>query len=102
MKRLIKSLALVIAIGGGLYAWQRDDNHDRAPPPARAAATSNPAVASAPAPEAAWGRDELRAPPRIAEPPVRPELPSFVVRIATQRELPSPALETPAPTLRPN
>jgi hypothetical protein len=68
---------------------------------ARIVAADNPAVAGASPPGTAWGRDELRAPPRIVAPPTKPELPRGIVRLANQRELPVPPEEVPAPASGP-
>jgi hypothetical protein len=99
MKRTLFGLAVITALGAGIFTLVTDE--DPAPPPARIVAADNPAVAGAAAPGTTWGRDELRAPPRIVEPPTKPELPRGIVRLANQRELPAPAEETAAPAFGP-
>jgi hypothetical protein len=99
MKRTLFGLSLVAAFGAGIYTLVTEED----PPaqPARMVAAENPAVAGAPAPGATWGRDELKAPPRIVAPPTKPELPKRVVLLANQRELPAPPEEVEAPRFGP-
>jgi hypothetical protein len=99
MKRTLFGLALITALGAGIFTLF-NEKHPPAPP-ARLPASENPAVAGAPAPGAAWGRDELRAPSRIAAPPTKPELPKGIVLLANLRELPEPPKEVAAPAFGP-
>ena len=99
MKRAFFGLAIIAALGAGIVTLITEE--DPPAPPARLTASENPAVAGAPAPGAAWGRDELRAPKRIVASPTKPELPKTVVRLATLRELPEPPEETAPPAFGP-
>lgn len=99
MKRKLFALSIITALGAGIYTLVSEQ--DPPPPPARLTAAENPAVAGSPAPGAAWGRDELRAPKRVVAPPTKSELPNTVVKLANRRELPEPPTETKAPAFGP-
>lgn len=99
MKRTLVGLAIITALGAGIFTLVSEKDPPAAP--ARLTAIENPAVAGAPAPGAAWGRDELRAPSRVVAPPTQPELPKGLVLLATQRELPEPPTEEAAPAFGP-
>ena len=99
MKRTMFGLAVISALGAGIFTLVSET--DPPAPPARLVASENPAVAGTAAPGAPWGRDELRAPSRIAAPPTKHELPRHVVMLATQRELPRPPEVVAAPTFGP-
>lgn len=99
-KTSLLGLAFAAVLGTGIYALISDDA-DEPPPPARVIASDNPAVAGAAAPGSTWGRDVLKAPPRIVALPTQPALPARVAVLPNQRTLPVPPEETTAPASGP-